>query len=180
MTKLRKIIVIALSVCALAGTVAHARSPYLKAWKLKYPTSTLPARMQTTLGAECFTCHNPGGFQTQGNCYRMAIKALIDLNVPIADALDQLDGVDSDLDGYTNGEEATMARTDSPDIGFNQGLVGANGTDPCGLDPGLTLTGVPETPPAVPAVSEWGLFVLSLLILTAGTVLVGRQPRHAK
>lgn len=179
MFKLRNRGLAALSVLALslAATSTHARPPYLDAWLLKYPTSTIPTRMESTFGLACYTCHNPAGFGAPGNCYRLDVKELIDLGVSIDDALDQLDAVDSDLDGFTNGEEATMLRTDSADVGFSQGLVGANGTDPCGPDPGLALTGVSETPPGpVPTVSVWGLLVLSLLVLTAGTVLVSRRP----
>ena len=164
----------------LAATTVHARPEYLDAWKLKYPTSTIPTRMETAFGLECYTCHNPAGFGAPGNCYRVDVKALIDLGETITDALDLLDAEDSDGDGFSNGEEATMARTDTFDIGFSQGLVDATGTDPCGPDPGLALTGVSETPPdPVPTVSEWGLLVMSLLVLTVGTVLVIRRPTHA-
>lgn len=169
---------IALGVLGLGLTagIAHAKPEYLDAWKLKYPTSTIPARMQTTFGMECYTCHNPAGLGSPGNCYRADVKELIDLGVPFVDALDQLDAVDSDLDGFTNGEEATMVRTDTIDIGYNQGLVGAAGTDPCGPDPDLALTGVSETPPdPVPTVSEWGLLVMSLLVLAAGSSILVRR-----
>ena len=182
MFMLKKSVLAALGVLGLglAATTVHAKPEYLDEWKLQYPTSTIPTRMQTAFGLECYTCHNPAGFGAPGNCYRVDVKALLDLGETIADIMDQLDSVDSDGDGFSNGEEATLARTDTFDIGFSQGLVGAGGTDPCGPDPGLALTGVSETPPdPVPAVSEWGLLVMSLLVLTGGTVLVIRRANHA-
>ena len=44
-----------------------------------------------------------------------------------------LDTEDSDGDGVPNGEEATRPRDDLPDeeVGYNMGLVGSTGVDPC-------------------------------------------------
>ena len=68
-----------------------------------------------------------------------------------------------------------FARTDSADIGFNLGLVGPTGTDLCGPDPNAAVTGVSETlPDPVPTVSEWGLTMMTLLVLTAGSSILVR------
>lgn len=179
---LRKNVLTALGVLGwgLAVTTAHARPAYLDAWKLKYPTSTIPARMETALGLECYTCHNPTSFFGPANCYRADIIALLQGGSSITDALNALDGEDSDLDGFANGVEATMPRTESADVGFNQGLVGPTGTDPCGPDPGFSLTGVSETPPdPIPTVSQWGLLIMSLLLLAAGMSILTGGKRSA-
>ena len=177
MSKKNVLVVLGLLGWSLAAGSAHARPKYLDAWKVKYPSSTIPARMEATLGLECYTCHNPAGFGLPANCYRRDLVALIQGGNTIQDALDQLDAEDSDSDGFANGVEATMARTDSADIGFNQGLVGATGTDPCGPDPGLSLTGVSETPPdPIPTVSQWGLLIMGLLVLATGTSILVRRP----
>ena len=174
----KKSVVVALGVLVWVSTAAtvHAKPEYLAAWKVKYPTSTIPARMETALGMECYTCHSPAGFGLLANCYRADLVALIQGGSTIQDALDQLDTEDSDLDGYLNGVEATMPRTDSADIGFNQGLVGPTGTDPCAPDPDLFPTGMSETPPdPVPTVSQWGLLMMTLLVLTAGSSILVRR-----
>lgn len=160
------------------GSDAPALTPsILDAWKLKYPTSTIPSRMATLSGSECYTCHDPAGFGLSGNCYRNDLVALIQGGSNVADALNSLDGVDSDGDGYANGVEATMQRTDSADIGYNMGLVGDTGTNPCGATPSTPITGVSETPPApIPTVSQWGLVIMCLLILAAGrSILIRRR-----
>jgi len=149
------------------------------AWTAKYPTSTLPARMAAQTGSACNVCHHPSSMSNPGNCYREAIIVLLDDGVSIVDAIDQLDAEDSDGDGAANGVEATTTRADDPgEVGYNMGLVGDTGTDPCGADPGEQVTGVLETPPpeAIPTISAWGALVMGLFLLTAGTVAItGRQ-----
>lgn len=169
-------------VCVAVGALvwvqsADAFSNYLDAWKLKYPTSTLPERMMATVDGmvECHVCHHPPSRSDLGNCYRMDLKALLDADplLSIEDALDMVDGMDSDGDGVPNGVEATTPREDQPgQVGYNMGLVGPTGTDPCSPDFNPVSNEL-ETPPVpVPAVSEWGLLALSLVVLVAGTMLI--------
>lgn len=162
----------------MKGSGTSSRRPsILDAWKLKYPTSTLPDRMQAQAGWDCNTCHDPAGLGLEGNCYRKDFVELIQGGSTVEEALDTLDGMDSDGDGWTNGVEATMQRTDSADIGYNMGLVGDTGTNPCGTTPTTPITGVSETPPdPVPTVSQWGLVIMSLLVLAAGASILVRRP----
>ena len=150
---------------------------YLTAWQAKCPTSTLPGRMGTATGVACNLCHHPPDRSVPGNCYRQDIINLLDSGLSIVDALDQLDSEDSDGDGVSNGEEITAPYLGSPgEVGYNPGLIGATGTDPCADDPGEVVTGQWETPLTnVPTVSEWGLVALTLLLTTAGTILVSRR-----
>ncbi|MFQ5592182.1 MAG: hypothetical protein ACE5HE_13545 [Phycisphaerae bacterium] len=143
-------------------------------WADKYPTSTLPARMQAQTGTSCNVCHHAGP-GTQGNCYRDDLAVLLGQGLTIQDAIDQLDLVDSDGDGVPNGEEATTPRADDPaEVGYNPGLVGETGTDPCGSDPSIPVTGVWETPPQtpVPTMSQWGSAIMSLLLVTVGSLVM--------
>lgn len=170
----------ALDVATGSSSTAPRTPPVMDVWKSKYPTSTIPSRMATLAGSECFTCHDPAGFGLEGNCYRRDLVDLMQGGSTLDDALDTLDGMDSDGDGYANGVEATMPRTDSADIGYNMGLVGNTGTNPCGTTPAVPITGVSETPPdPVPTVSQWGLFIMSLLVLAAGASILTRRLRHA-
>ena len=171
-------------VCALLGAMvcvqsAAAHSNYLTAWQKKYPSSTLPARMEATTGVICNVCHHPPDRPVLGNCYRLDLKALLDGGATIEDAIDQLDGADSDGDGVPNGVEATTPREDQPgEVGYNMGLVGPTGTDPCSLNPTEAVSGELETPPVpIPAVSAWGLLALSLVVLVAGTMMIRSKVR---
>ena len=152
---------------------------YLTAWEAKYPTSTLPARMQATTGSSCHVCHHPPTRDIAGNCYREDLITLLNGGATITEALDQLDAADSDNDGVSNGVEATTARDDQPgEVGYNMGLVGATGTDPCSLEPGVAISGELETPTGpVPAVSTWGMGIMTLLLLVTGTVALRSSPR---
>jgi len=152
---------------------ANALPQYLNAFQTKYPTSTLPARMGASpINDFCGVCHHSPTKSDLGNCYREDLKTLL-LTMSITQALDALDGVDSDNDGVPNGIEITAVRSDLPgEVGYSPGRVGPMGTDPC-LGAGTPLpTGQLETPPPVPTVSAWGLAVFTLLILVAATVLV--------
>lgn len=103
--------------------------------------------------------------------------ALLQLGNSPESAIDQLDSVDSDGDGVTNGQEILAAREEAGQIGFNPGLVGPLGTDPCGDDPNAAASGVAETPagPPVPALSEWGVVFAALLLASAGTLILRRR-----
>ena len=149
---------------------------FLNAWIARYPTSTLPARMDALTGRDCNVCHHPPNLNTPGNCYREDLAELINLGMPIEDAINQIDPVDSDGDGVSNGDEILAARSEPGEIGFNPGLIGETGTDPCGTNPASVVTGVPETPPLpVPAVSVWGIVASALLLVIAGSVLLRRR-----
>jgi len=168
------------AVLAVIGAqAAWGFPPYLTEWQSQYPSSTLPARMLATTGSDCHVCHHPPTRDLPGNCYRTDIIALLGGGATIADAISQLDGVDSDGDGVPNGVEATTARQDQPgEVGYSMGLVGPTGTDPCSLEPGVAITGELETaPPPIPTVSEWGLALMVLLALVAGTLVFRSQSR---
>ncbi|MBL9032151.1 MAG: hypothetical protein JNM80_10665 [Phycisphaerae bacterium] len=147
----------ALVLAGAAGLLAAAAIPvqgfphYLTAWKAKYPTSTIPQRMMTLTGSECNTCHHPPARFLPGSCYRMQLRNLLKIEMlPIEQALDVLDGLDSDGDGVPNGVEILTPRADSPgEIGYHPGLIGPSGTDPCGDDPLEVVTGMLETPAAL-------------------------------
>ena len=164
------------------ATTATASPIILNEWKKQYPSSTLPARMHSLTGTECHVCHHPP-VAVQGNCYREDIKALLSLGRSPAEAIAELDGEDSDNDGVPNGVEATAPRVDQPgEIGYNPGLVGATGTDPCSLEPAIVVTGELETPPpppAIPATSQWGQLLIALAMLTAGSLVLRRNGRVA-
>lgn len=169
--------------CAPTTTAAEdappgARIPsFLDSWINKYPTSTLPARMNALTGRDCNVCHHPPNLNTPGNCYRDDIAELLGLGMSIEDALNQLDGVDSDGDGVTNGEEAVTARPEAGEVGYNPGLIGDLGTDPCGTNTNQAVTGMAETPAlaAIPAVSQWGFVVLSLFLVISASLVLRRR-----
>lgn len=171
------VVVTGLLTAAILAPSVSARPEYLSAFGSKYPTSTLPSRMDATTGLSCYVCHHPSSFSNGGNCYREAIKALGPNPGNIASILDQLDGEDSDGDGIPNGEEILMARLDQPgEVGYNPGLVGLTGTDPCAADTGEIVTGQRETPQTnIPTVSQWGLVSLTLLLATGGTIVLSRR-----
>lgn len=137
----------------LAASGAAAMPPYLVAWEAKYPTSTIPSRMATLTGSACNTCHHPPQRYYAGSCYREAIRQLLDSGMEIGQALDAVDGLDSDGDGIPNGVEILTPRADLPgEVGYHPGLIGPTGTDPCYDDPDEIVTGISETPPtACPA-----------------------------
>ena len=165
------------------ATTAMAWPPYLEQWKTQYPTSTLPARMQSLTGADCHVCHHPPSRPLPGNCYRADIIALRSLGRTAAEAIAELDGEDSDNDGVPNGVEAIAPRVGQPgEFGYNPGLIGATGTDPCSQDPADVVTGELETPPpppSIPATSEWGQLLIALALLTAGSLVLRRDGRVA-
>lgn len=126
---------------------ADARPPYLTEWEAYYPDSTLPQRMETQFGAACFVCHSPSDIFDPGTCYREDLHDLLDDGHSILEAIDIANDMDSDSDGFTNGEQILMPRPDLPgEVGYHPGLSGCFGTDDCGVDPSIGWTGVPETP----------------------------------
>ena len=160
-----------------------ARPSFLNAWVAKYPASTLPARMSALTGSACNVCHHPSALGDPGNCYRADLIELIVQGLTLEQAIEQLDALDSDDDGVPNGEEAITPRPEVNEIGYNMGLVGDTGTDPCAANPTEPVSGVLETPPgnAIPTVSRWGLVALVIVQAIAGTLILRRrEPRGAR
>ncbi|MBD3163258.1 MAG: hypothetical protein GF346_12340 [Candidatus Eisenbacteria bacterium] len=146
------------AVALLASGPAQARPEYYEAWVDRYPDSTIPQRMLAETGSECSTCHHPPDRFLPGTCYREDIRALVNQGVPIEEALATVEYRDSDGDGVINLVEINLAREDLPDeVGYHPGLIGDLGTDPCGEDPGETITGQPETPPNPAGADEAGV-----------------------
>jgi mono/diheme cytochrome c family protein len=144
--------IVAMASVMLTNNDAGAWPPYLDEWKDTYPDSTLPQRMEATFGQECYVCHNPGGFSMPGNCYREDLRDLLFDGYTILEALDIADGMDSDGDGFTNGQQITMEHAELPgEIGYNPGLSGCFGNDTCSIDPSIHWTGVSESPAVSPA-----------------------------
>lgn len=175
----REVIGCALFVMTVAASPSWARPPYLEAWLVEYPTSTIPDRFDATVqSGRCSICHHldvPGEDGT--NCYRDTLHGLLDQGMSIEEALDAADALDSDGDGVANGVEILMPRDDLPgDVGYAPGYVGPMGTDPCFSDPAAAVTEQLETPPEpVPAASTWGLVVMLLSLMVGGTVMLGRR-----
>lgn len=126
-------------------TLAH--SAYVAQWKTIYPTSTLPARMASTLGRDCYVCHQSEGTSVLGTCYLMDIKARLNAGRTVPQAIADVDQFDSDGDGTSNHDEIVAVRTDLPgQVGYHPGRTGPTGLT-CGS--GTVTTGVAETPPSV-------------------------------
>ncbi len=101
---------------------AYAFPQLLTEWEDQHQTSTLPDRMQDLTGDRCNLCHDPTALDAPGNCYREDLAALLQVVPYPPSAIEQLDAVDSDGDGFTNGEEATTRHADLPgEIGYNMG-----------------------------------------------------------
>ena len=132
---------------AAIAFAAVAEPTFEAAFEARYPTSTLLARMQAKTGLSCNLCHHPPTRQAAGNCYRVALTARLAEGRTIAQALADVEGLDSDGDGVDNVTEILMQRADNPTaVGYSPGLVGPTGTDPCGN--AGNITNQDETPPA--------------------------------
>ena len=59
------------------------------------------------------------------------------------------------------------------------GLIAATGTDPCAVNSAEAVTNQRETPlvAPVPALGEWGLLILMLALLCAGSIAAMRRVR---
>lgn len=120
---------------------------YYNAWVARYPTSTIPARMSALAGSACYTCHTPPSTSEEGSCYRLDIRARLQLGLSIEQALAAVEWLDSDSDGVPNVVEILTPRTDRPGgIGYHAGLVGPTGLSPCGPTPTVPVTNQLETP----------------------------------
>ena len=142
--------------CAVVGAAAVGIAPnaaahpsYLTAWTTRYPTSTLPARMQAATGNQCNVCHHPTSTSNQGNCYKNDIRDAVNGGMTTAAAIAAVESLDSDGDGVSNRNEILAPRVGEPgQIGYNPGLKGPTGTDPCGSNPNTAVSNQVETPPA--------------------------------
>jgi dockerin type I repeat protein len=142
----REMVLPAVMILIGAAAARAGRPDYYAAWVKRYPTSTIPHRMSTVLGLECYTCHQPS-IGAGGTCYREDIKALIEQQIPIEVALDMVEPLDSDGDGVPNGVEILTPRAGAPDdVGYHPGLRGDTGLSPCAGNPFIPLTGQDETP----------------------------------
>ncbi len=139
------------AVCAAMGGVVSSTSatPTIRnAFTARYPSSTLVARTGTATGNACYVCHQPPSTSANGNCYKNDLLARLNAGRTAAQAVADLDRVDSDGDGVVNGDEILLARVDLPgQVGYNPGLIGATGTDPCADNTSTPVTGQLETPP---------------------------------
>ncbi len=125
---------VALLIPLLLAATASAHPEYVTPFRNAYPTSTLLTRMASSSGQNCFVCHHPNGnsYSRNGNCYRTALKARLDANRTITQAIADVDQADSDGDGVSNHDEILWVRADlAGQVGYNPGLIGATGTDPC-------------------------------------------------
>jgi hypothetical protein len=136
----------------MAPTPAAANPDYLAALEARYPTSTLPDDMLAIAGSKCYVCHNSFVFFGDWNCYRKDLIGRLAAGRTIQEALADIENWDSDGDGTDNRSEVLLAREPGV-VGYNPGLVGPIGRDPCLTEtvdgvPGSTLgvTGRNETP----------------------------------
>ncbi len=148
-----RIIVGCLAAAALTMLAGQAQSrahpSFASAFATKYPTSTLPARMQSVTGSSCNVCHTPGNTSADGSCYKTDLAAQISAGANITQAINNIALFDSDGDGVSNQIEILMARTDLPgQTGYHPGLKGPTGTGPCNTNTTAAVTNQLETPPA--------------------------------
>lgn len=162
----RRLFIAASAAAMLAVGAARFVAPaagnpgYLEAFEARYPGSTLVYDIILSAGSACNVCHNTNAFFGDWNCYRRDIIRELRKGASIEQALANIEQFDSDADGFVNVEEILAPRQGSngASIGYNPGLVGPLGTDPC---LSITIEGTPgsalpvtfrlETPPAVVA-----------------------------
>lgn len=148
--------VLGILLVSLAPTASTRANPtYLAEFRAAYPfpRSSLTYDIETATGSACFTCHNSNAFLGDWNCYRRDLIARLRLGRTIREAISDIEFVDSDGDGVLNIDEITRPR-EGGSIGFDPGLVGPRGVDPCltisfNDVPGssLAVSGRLETPP---------------------------------
>jgi hypothetical protein len=121
------------ALAGLAGVPAGAHPSYLTAFQTRYPSSTLPTRMTAATGSACYLCHHPSDTANPGNCYKDSLTVRLNAGRTIAQALQDVETLDSDADGVNNITEILAVRADLPgEVGYSPGLIGPTGTDPCG------------------------------------------------
>ena len=147
---------IALAVVSTSASSALATNSIRTAFANKYPGSTLLARTQAAQGSSCYACHQPPNTSANGNCYKEALTIRINAGRSAAQALADVEALDSDGDGFSNKDEILLARTDmAGQVGYNPGLIGATGTDPCAANTTVGVTGQLETPPPAPCRADF-------------------------
>ncbi|MCC6229201.1 MAG: hypothetical protein IT432_08255 [Phycisphaerales bacterium] len=138
---------IAVVVAAPAPT-ARATNGLKNAFAARYPGSTLLSRTATATGNQCYVCHHPNDEANPGNCYKEAIALRLAAGRTNAQAIADVELMDSDGDGVNNRDEILLARTDmTGQVGYNPGLIGNKGTDPCFTNTNAAVTNQIETPP---------------------------------
>ncbi|MFZ4574044.1 MAG: hypothetical protein ACOYN0_06580, partial [Phycisphaerales bacterium] len=139
---------VAAVVLVVATRPSSATNSIRNAFTARYPTSTLLTQAQSATGSSCYACHQPTNTSNPGNCYKESLALRIAAGRTAAQAIQDVELLDSDGDGVANREEILTPRTDlAGQIGYNPGLVGATGTDPCATNPNTVVTNRPETPP---------------------------------
>jgi hypothetical protein len=133
---------------------ANARPAYLTAFEERYPTSTLSTDTADITGASCNVCHNPFNFFAEENCYRRDLIAILNQGFNIREAIAAVEPIDSDNDGFSNISEILFPRA-AGSVGYNPGLIGPTGTDPCSTDPTQIITDRAETPVAVACAEDY-------------------------
>jgi hypothetical protein len=135
---------------------ANATNTIRNAFTARYPTSTLLARTTAATGSACYVCHQPPNTSAAGNCYKDALTARLNAGRTAAQAIADVENMDSDGDGISNLAEITSPRSDTPgQIGFNPGLIGPTGTDPCASNRTTPVTNQLETPPPPRCVADF-------------------------
>lgn len=135
-------------VVAAPAPEARATNGLKNAFAARYPGSTLLSRTAAATGNQCYVCHHPNDTGNPGNCYKEAIALRIAAGRTNAQAIADVELMDSDGDGVNNRDEILLARTDmTGQVGYNPGLIGAKGTDPCFTNTTAAVTNQLETPP---------------------------------
>lgn len=141
------VVAVAVVMSAPAPT-ARATNGLKNAFAARYPGSTLLSRTAAATGNQCYVCHHPNDTGNPGNCYKEAIALRIAAGRTNAQAIADVELMDSDGDGVNNRDEILLARTDmTGQVGYNPGLIGAKGTDPCFTNTNAAVTNQLETPP---------------------------------
>jgi len=139
---------VAAVVLVVATRPSVATNSIRNAFIARYPSSTLISQAQSATGNACYACHQPSSVSNPGNCYKEALALRIAAGRTATQAIQDVELLDSDGDGVSNRDEILTPRADfAGQIGYNPGLVGATGTDPCANNPNTVVTGRPETPP---------------------------------
>jgi len=145
----------ALVACVLASQ-ANATNTIRNAFTARYPTTTLLTRTTAATGSACYVCHQPPNTSAAGNCYKDALTARLNAGRTAAQAIADVENMDSDGDGVSNLDEITAPRADMPgQIGYNPGLIGPTGADPCSANSSTPVTNQLETPPPPRCVADF-------------------------
>jgi len=94
--------------------------------------------------------------------------------------------IDNDDDGYGNPGDATCPNGSATDCNDAVASINPGASENCGDGADNDCDTFPDcddsdcdlNPPCVPTVSQWGMAVLTTLLLTAGTVVMNRRSGH--